>query len=191
MIHPNRKTLENRVETSRLWLRKPTMDDAEDWLEMRSDPQVMQFIPRPLATSIGDVQDLIKMILDFWEKGERFNWVIEEKASGKSIGMAGFVNISHEHKRAEIGYSLNRAYYRQGFMQEALLALIDFGFNQFNLHSIFAIVDEQNLPSLTILEKLGFRKEAHFLEDFLHNDEYRNSVHFGLLSREWKRQSDS
>ena len=61
--------------------------DTTDVFVMRSDPEVMQYIPRPLAVKHADAAALIKMMNDFIEKGEKINWAITEKSSGKVIGM--------------------------------------------------------------------------------------------------------
>lgn len=169
------------LPTSRLLLRKLSHADAADIFAMRSDPEVMRYIPRPLATSVAEVVTFIDMINDFIEKAERINWGIVLKETGQVIGMIGFVNRQPAHHRAEIGYSLVRTHHRQGFMQEALSRTIEFGFNEMKLHSIEAIIDADNIASGSLLEAVGFTKEAYFREDFLHNGEYRNSVHYGLL----------
>lgn len=174
------------LNTPRLILRRPVDADAEDLFEMRSDPQVMEFIPRPLAKTPEDVRSLISMIDGFVESNERINWAIEWRESGKAIGMIGYVNIKPEHDRAEVGYSLARAWHRKGIMREALERVMTYGFDIMQLHSIEAIIDEQNAASGNLLERVGFRKEACFIEDFFHEGRYRNSVHYGLLRREWQ-----
>jgi ribosomal-protein-alanine N-acetyltransferase len=172
------------LETPRLLLRRPQLSDAADIFEMRSDPEVMRYIPRPLAKSLEDVHELLRMVDEFVEKNERINWAIEWKDSGKVIGMAGYVNLKPEHDRAEVGYSLNRAWHRKGVMREALKAILGFGFNTMKLHSVEAIIDEENAASGALLANVGFRQEACFIEDFYLGGQFRNSVHFGLLSRE-------
>jgi len=174
------------LETSRLLLRRTTLQDASDIFEMRSDPEVMKYIPRPIAKSEEDVFALIHLIDGFIETGERINWAIELKENGKVLGLIGYVNISVEHQRAEVGYSLNRSWHRKGIVKEALKAVLDFGFANMKLHTVNAIVDAENTPSASLLENVGFRKEAHFLEDFLWNGNFRNSIHYGILNREWE-----
>jgi ribosomal-protein-alanine N-acetyltransferase len=173
------------IHTDRLILRKPEARDAEGLYGMRSDPEVMQYIPRPLATCVADVEALIAMLNEFVDKNERINWLIEWKETGEAIGLAGYVNIKPDHHRAEVGYSLHRAWHRKGIMREALRAITDYGFEVMNLNTIEAIIDEQNEASGKLLEDAGYRKEAHFIEDFQHNGVYRNSIHYGLLRSEW------
>lgn len=176
------------LTTPRLNLRRVTVADAADIFEMRSDSQVMQYIPRPLAQSIEDVESLIRMIDEFVEKNERINWAIEWKETGKVIGMVGYVNLKPEHNRAEVGYSLTRAWHRKGIMREALQEVLRYGFETMQLHSVEAITDAENVASGRLLLDVGFRQEAHFIEDFHYNGQFRNSIHYGLLQREWAAQ---
>lgn len=172
------------LETERTLLRRIGPDDAPEVFIMRSDPEVMRYIPRPLAVSIDDATALIEMVNDFIDKNEKINWAIEWKATGQLIGMIGFVNLKPDHCRAEVGYSLTKAYHRQGIMREALLRVLKHGFEEFNLHTIEAIIDAENDASGKLLESVGFRREAFFREDFLFNGHYRNSIHFGMLRSE-------
>lgn len=167
--------------TPRLSLRRPVETDAADLLVMRSDPEVMQYIPRPLARTESDVLDLITLLDGFIEKNERINWAIEWKATGRVVGMIGYVNIKPEHYRAEIGYSLSRVWQRRGIMREALAAVVAYGFGDLHLHTIEAIIDSENTPSGKLLEDAGFIQEACFREDFFYNGRFRNSIHYGLL----------
>ena len=174
------------LETPRLILRRTLVQDASDIFEMRSDPEVMKYIPRAIAKTEEDAHALIQLIDDFIEKGERINWAIQMKESGKVLGLIGYVNILPDHQRAEVGYSINRSWHRKGIATEALGAVLNFGFEKMKMHSVNAIVDAENIASGKLLENVGFRKEAYFLEDFLWDGKFRNSVHYGLLKREWE-----
>src|SRR5690349_4392105 len=107
------------LQTNRLCLRQVTADDAADIFIMRSDPEVMKYIPRPMAVEVDDVLPVITLINEGLTKGERINWGITFRDSNKVIGMIGYVNTKPDHYRAEVGYSLCRAYHRKGIMLEA------------------------------------------------------------------------
>lgn len=173
------------LETSRLILRAPEMSDAADIFELRSDPEVMKYIPRPLAKTPADVEELLQQIQGFTERNERINWALEWKETGKVLGLIGYVNIYPEHERAEVGYALNRSWHRQGIMREALQAVLHYGFEQMQLHSILAITDAQNTASGRLLMEVGFRQEGSFREDFQFNGVFRDSNYYGLLRREF------
>lgn len=170
------------LETDRLILRHIDNSDANDIFAIRSDAQVMRYIPRPIAKTIEDVYPLIDMIEDFLIKGERINWGVIFKETNQLIGMIGYVNIKPEHFRAEVGYALAASFHRKGIMREALIRIIAFGFEEMKLHSIEAIVDADNIASSQLLLNVGFRQEAYFREDFYYNVSFRNSIHYGLLA---------
>jgi ribosomal-protein-alanine N-acetyltransferase len=171
------------LETERLLLRQFSNEDAADVFVMRSDPDVMQYIPRPLAVTLQDALVVIKTVNDFIEKGEKLNWAITEKSTGSVIGMIGYVNMKPEHFRAEVGYSLSKAWHRQGIMREALACVLKYGFEQLELHSVEAITDAHNVASRNLLLAIGFVQEAFFTEDFYFNGRFRNSIHYGMLRR--------
>jgi ribosomal-protein-alanine N-acetyltransferase len=84
-------------------------------------------------------------------------------------------------KTGEIGYSIHHNFWGQGLMSETFKTLIEFGFNNMNLHSIEANVNPQNQQSIKLLERVGFKKEAHFRENYLHNGEFKDSFIYCLL----------
>ncbi len=169
------------LETERLLLRQLGDQDVNEVFGMRSDPEVMRYIPRPLAVTPADAKALIQMQNDYIEKGEKINWGITAKSTGKVIGTIGFVNISPEHFRAEVGYSLSTAWHRQGIMREALRCVLKYGFEHLNLHSVEAIIDSENIASGQLLLTTGFVQEAFFREDFFYNGQFSNSIHYGML----------
>ena len=176
-----------QLETERLILRQIRPSDAEDVFVFRSDADVMRYIPRPIAQSLDDIYPLLAMIEDLIIKGERINWGICLKSTGQLIGMIGFVQIKPEHFRGEVGYVLAKAYHRQGIMREALNKVLHFGFETLQFHSIEAIVDADNTASSALLLDAGFRQEAYFREDFYQHTSFRNSVHYGMLAKEFKQ----
>lgn len=173
------------METERLLLRRITNEDVPDIFAFRSDPEVMKYIPRPVAKTQEDVLPVLEMINNGIEKNESINWAMADKETNRLIGMIGYPRMDLAHHRAEVGYVLHPGYHGKGLMQEALKSVIGYGFEGMNLHSISAIIDAENAASEKVLERFGFRKEAHFREDFLHNGKFRDSIYYGLLASEW------
>lgn len=172
------------LETERLVLRNLNQEDKNDLYEIRSNPTTMQYIPRPVAKTVDDVILLIDMIIDFTTKNERINWAITEKGNNKLIGFIGYPNIKHESFRAEIGYMLHPKFVGKGIAHEALKAVIDYGFNVINLHSIEAIIHTDNKASIKLIEKVGFVKEAHFKDYIFHNGQFHDEFVYSLIKSE-------
>lgn len=170
------------LSTERLVLNQITMDDKEDLLVLRSNQQVMKYIPRPLAKTLEDAAFLIETMYTGINNTESINWGIRLKPDNKLIGIIGFVKFLKPHYRAEVGYLLHPNFQRMGIMQEALTAVINYGFNDLKLHSIEAIIDPRNASSAGILEKNNFVKEAYFKECFFFDGVFLDSVYYSRIT---------
>ncbi|WP_293893244.1 GNAT family N-acetyltransferase [Flavobacterium sp.] len=175
------------IETERLLLRRLNNDDAAEVLSLRSNPDIMKYIPRPLAKTIEDALAHIAMIEDKIVDNTGINWGITIKGESKIIGIIGHYKISPENHRAEIGYMSAPEFNGKGYMSEAIKAVVAYGFEQMNLHSIEAIIDPENIASERVLQKNCFVKEAHILENGLWEGKFIDTVIYSLLKRNWKK----
>ena len=85
----------------------------------------------------------------------------------------------------ELGYSLDPAYQGNGYATEAVRAILVSAFGAWDIHRMTASVDPENMPSVRLLERLGFRKEAHFIASFRVNGEWRDDCIYAMLRAEW------
>jgi RimJ/RimL family protein N-acetyltransferase len=88
-------------------------------------------------------------------------------------------------RRAEIGYSLAAEAWGQGYMNEALTALLDRGFSEFALNRVEADVDPRNTASIKCLARLGFALEGLLRQRWIVGGEVSDSAIYGLLRDEW------
>jgi len=170
------------LETERLVLRKLLATDRQMVFEIRSNPETMQYIPRPMAKTIEDADALIDMINGFADRDEKINWAITEKGNDTMVGMIGYHQFKPESDRAEVGYVLHHAYLRKGIAQEALKAVLDYGFDVMKAHSIEAIIRPENVASRKLVENLGFVQEANFKDYVFHNDRYWDETVYSLIN---------
>ena len=174
------------LETENLILRQISLEDATEVFEIRSNPETMKYIPRPVAETIEDAQKFINDCNASIEKNEYINWAISQKSDGKLIGMIGFFRTQPENFRSEIGYILNPDFHGKGIMKEALDEALKYGFNTMNLHSVEAVIDPGNIASEKLLKKSGFEKEAHFKENFFYNNEFLDTVIYSILKSKFQ-----
>lgn len=172
--------------TERLCLRDFSEDDAPAFFELRRNESLMKYIGRPRAQSLQDALDLIIRVQQNAVNHDSVNWAISLRHQpNQLIGSIGYVSRKREHHRAEIGYLLAEQYHRQGIMTEALQAVLRYGFEVWQLHSVEATIDPRNLASAGILEKNGFTREALHREDFYWNGHFYDSAIYGLLASEF------
>jgi ribosomal-protein-alanine N-acetyltransferase len=175
------------LETERLLLRRVSTADVNEVLELRGNPETIKFIPRPLVTTKEEALEHILMIDDKIEANVGINWAITIKGNPKLIGVIGHYRIQPENHRCEIGYMILPQYNGQGIVTEAIKVVLEYGFDVLNMHSIEAVIDPDNHASERVLQKNGFVKEAHILENELWNGKFWDTIIYSLLKRNFKR----
>ena len=171
------------IITKRLRLRKIILKDAKELFYLRSNEDLMKYLDKPKFIKIKEAKNFINVINIKLRKMEGIVWAITQIDNDKLIGTIGYHTIKTEHRRAEIGYFLHPMYQGQGIMQEAISAIMDYGFNKMNLHSIEANVNPNNEKSIKLLIKNKFIKEAHFKEDYYFNGMFLDSAIYSLLNK--------
>ncbi|WP_374507500.1 GNAT family N-acetyltransferase [Flavobacterium sp.] len=173
------------LETNRLNLRRLTSEDVDEILVLRSNPEIMQFIPRPLIKSKEEALEFITTMNAAVDSNTVINWAITTKENDELIGMIGFYRMKPENYRAEVGYILSAAYHGQGIITEALQRVIQFGFEEMGLNSIEAVIDPENFGSEKVLLKNNFVKEGHFKEHTFFEGKFLDSVFYSLLKKNY------
>lgn len=92
--------------------------------------------------------------------------------------------FSAQCRRAEVGYALASQCWGCGYMDEALRALLGYGFGELGLNRVEADIDPRNKASARSLERLGFVKEGHLRERWVVGDEVSDTALYGLLARD-------
>ena len=176
------------LTTNRLLLREILASDSKEMLLLRSSEIIMQYIDRPRAKTETDALNYIQIINTNLYNNIGITWGIALKEDNKLIGTIGYWRMQKEDCRAEIGYMLHNDFQRQGLMQEAFDAVIDYGFNEMHLHSVEANINPSNTASSKILEKNNFVLEGHFRENYYYNGKFLNSHVYSLLVSDWKNK---
>ena len=176
------------LKSERLLLRPVKPEDVEEVFAIRSDPETMKYIPRPLARTKQDALDHIGMVSKGIEENEFINWAITLKEDDKLIGMICLLRMQLNNFRTEIGYILHPDFHGQGIMSEAIEIVIDYAFNILNFHSLEAVIDPRNSASEKLLLKYQFEKEAHLKENEFYNGEFLDTVIYSRLNPNDRRK---
>ena len=169
-----------------LRLRALTPDDAGAVLEIFGDPEVIRWMSIARLEDEEAARGFIAEIGRFAEAGTLYQWGIEidEEEGAAVVGTVTLAAVDRRHRRAEIGFAVTRRLQNRRIASRALPVLIDFAFGTLDLHRLEADVDPENIPSLKILERLGFRREGRLRERYHQEGEWRDAVLLGLLRRE-------
>jgi ribosomal-protein-alanine N-acetyltransferase len=171
------------LETERLLLRRVDATDIKEILALRSNPETMKYIPRPLVKTDEDALEHIAMIDSKIDSNEGINWAITFKDNPKLIGVIGHYKIKPENYRAELGYMLLPEYHGKGIISEAVQEAVKYGFQVMKLNSLEAIIDPDNHASAKVLEKNGFVKEAHLKEYEFFEGRFLDTVIYSILNK--------
>ena len=176
------------LETERLILRQIQLGDAEAVFETFSDEAVMEFYGEIPHRSVEESRALIRRQHTWYAQRGGIRWGVTRKGEDRVIGSCGFFKFDEDFQRAELGYELARAHWRQGIMREALRAIIPFAFDEMGLSRIEAVVDDTNEPSKALLRSLGFSHEGTLRKRFFFRGRFWDEHYFGLLKEEWARR---
>ncbi|CAM3935901.1 GNAT family N-acetyltransferase [Flavobacterium sinopsychrotolerans] len=171
------------LETERLLLRRVDSNDIKEIFALRSNPETMKYIPRPLVKTNEDALEHIAMIDSKIDSNEGINWAITLKDNPKLIGVIGHYRIKPENYRAELGYMLLPEYHGKGIVSEAVKEAVKYGFQVMKLNSLEAIIDPDNYASAKVLEKNGFVKEAHLKEYEFFEGRFLDTVIYSILNK--------
>ncbi len=173
------------IETERLLLRKITLNDASDMFEYASNPQVSEYTMWSTHTSIEDTKYFLKSLTKMYKRRELVDWGIVHKAEKKFIGTCGFVEWSMTHSRAEIGYALSARYWREGYMSEAVNAIIEFGFREMLLNRIVGRCEVNNIASARVMEKVGMQLEGILRQQLFVKGRYWDLKIYSILREDF------
>ena len=175
------------IFTQRLILRKLTPEVFHNAFLHFNDALLINFFGLNTPNELEKEKDKYNKGISTWNRSFLYFQLIE-KETEKVLGWCGFHTWYTEHRRAEIGYALNKEEYMgNGLMGEALTTIIHFGFNQMHLNRIEAFVAPGNSASLTLLKKHGFEKEGVMREHYMKNGVIEDSVMYALLKKDWEK----
>ena len=97
--------------------------------------------------------------------GTWFQVAIELAETGALIGDCGLHTLGDRPGQAEIGFTMDCEYQGRGYATEAINCLLDYVFGKLGKHRVIAVTDTRNLPATRLLERVGMRREGHFIEN--------------------------
>ena len=177
------------LETERLLIRPFEAGDLDAMQAIHGDPTVVQWLYNEARTP-EEVGSLLERKIAGTSLAADGDWLSAAgtlRVDGALVGDLAMHLVSGEHRCVEIGYIINPAYGGRGFATEAAAALMQLAFDEFGMHRVIGRVEPRNVGSVRVLEKLGMRREAHFVENEWVKGEWQSELVFAILEREWRR----
>jgi RimJ/RimL family protein N-acetyltransferase len=146
--------------SERLLLREFVKDDFQQVHEYATDPKVVRFMEWGPNTR-ENTKNFIGRAIKSQKENPRRNYTLAITLKEEKTLIGGCkVYISNiSEGEGEIGYCLNRCYWKQGYATETAKNLLKFGFSQLKLKRLFATCDVENTSSENVLRKIGMTLE--------------------------------
>jgi len=177
------------LDTERLTLRPFVEDDFDAMHAMRANADVARYLYQGPASPEETRDRLARLIpVTAWTKEDDwFSVAVVERASGIMVGDLAFHWVSERDRTAEVGFVVDPRHHGRGFATEAARAVIDWAFATAGMHRVIGRTEARNAASGRVLEKLGMRLEAHFVENEWVKNEWQSEHVYAVLEHEWAR----
>ncbi|MFD2762987.1 GNAT family N-acetyltransferase [Micromonospora eburnea] len=178
------------IRTARLTLRPITLDDLDDVYAYQGRADVVRWLreagPRTREESRASV---VAMTGEDALRAEGDCLTLAVVTDAGVIGTVELVWRSVADRTAELGYIFHPDHGGRGLATEAAAALVDWGFNEFGLHRIYARCHGRNTASARLMARLGMRQEAHHLQSYRYRGEWADQFVFAILADEWRSRA--
>jgi ribosomal-protein-alanine N-acetyltransferase len=157
--------------------------------EYRSDPRIYESYTKKQDSKEALAEYLKKYITEFNKEDGYSVFVVF--LQDKVIGEVAISYWDHNNEKNAIGYAIRPEYQRNGYAYEAVVAVIEYMFETMHRNRIQAGVDYDNIASIALLKKVGFKEEGHFRQTEYKNGEWKDSYLFALLKEDWIKTKEA
>ena len=173
------------IETERLLLRRMEMRDARDLFEYSRDEEVARYVLWEAQKNVSESRAYIKFMLRKYRAGDPASWCIVRKDESRVVGTIGYMWFQPENNAAEVGYSLARDCWNQGYMAEALRAVLRYSFEEMAINRIEAQHEVGNPASGAVMRKCGMCHEGTLRSRLYNKGRYVDVELFAILRQDY------
>lgn len=173
------------LETARLQIRIYTDEAYTERFRSGSDTELMTWFGFPDPDEAALQRAKVLGGFSTYESS-CVQFLLELRESGQVIGQVSFHNWFQRYGRSELGYAMSSGRHNaQGYMREALPAVLRFGFDAMELNRVEAFISPDNEASLRLIGRLGFTQEGRLRQHYSHAGISKDSLLYALLREEW------
>jgi len=180
------------ISTKRLVLNEIQKEDNESIFELFSNEEVTKYYDLAAFQDMQQAENLITLVQSRFKDKLGIRWAIRMKDDGKLIGTCGFNSWNVPFRSTVIGYDVNRQYWGNGYITEALRHIVKMAFDGKlscdNINRIQADTILGNVASEKVLLKLGFNEEGIRRQSAYWKNEYHDLKSFSLLRDEYAHE---
>ena len=175
------------IEIGDLILRRPTEQDYDDFVEFYCDQAVAQFqLFEPWTEECVAFHLQSQHGVRIGAPGVALCLAVVYRPDQKVVGEVSITIQDPETPQADIGFTINPRYWGRHLGSRAVHALLGFGFGRMAMHRIYAFVDTRNDRSWRLMERVGMRREGHFVRWRKNKNEWIDDYGYAMLADEWR-----
>lgn len=186
-IH-NMFTEHPRLEFKEYILRRLEIKDACDVMEIYSNEDIKRYDRLPIIRNIKGAKKTIEELSEKYYSGERIDWAIEHRQTGKVIGLFALHNISIVDSKSDIGYILNKSFTNSGIMTEVVSLMVKYLFNEIGMHKLNATININNTASIKVCESANFKIEGYSSGAWFNtvDGDFVDCYIYSIINEQWK-----
>jgi len=162
-------------------------DVTEKYVSWLNDEKINSFLEVKYNTQ--SIPSVMSYVSSFYGEEVKYLWGIYENKYETHIGTISLYDINSHHKRAEIGMMIgDMTYWGKRASEEAIRMVLNFSFQNLNLHRVTGGCYSTNLGMIFTFKRLGFEREAILKDHYQIEQNYIDGYRWGLLSSEWKNR---
>ena len=182
------------LTTPRLLLRPVTMDELDDFYRILTSPGVQEgTLSFPPDIDLEWARTRLEEGITKMQEGQCAYFHIHLRDGNGCKGVVGNIglDLNERHRRGHLGYMIEERHRGKGYATEALIAMVEYGFDEVQLHRFCASTWTWNEASSKLLSRVGFTQEGRSREHLCKDGEYIDADEWGMLAtdpRPWKEQ---
>jgi RimJ/RimL family protein N-acetyltransferase len=180
------------LQSNRLTIRNIESRDLDNIHELHSLPETDRFNTLGIPETVHTTELILEEWLTFKVKKPRTSYIfcIESKFDRQFIGLIALNLGKENYKSGEVWYKTNPVYWGNGYTTEALIKVMEFGFNELGLHRIEAGCAVDNIASIRVLEKVGMTREGMKRQNLPIRGEWKDNYFYAILDEEFNTHNE-
>lgn len=174
----------NELESENIKLRKPEPEDLEFLYTIENNPDFWFVSDTKAPFSRWELKQHIEhTVYDIYTNKE-LRLIIEDKKTTKPVGLVDLFEFEPFHKRIGIGIMINAEDRNKGLALECVNTIINYCFNILGINQIWCNIDAENLVSIKLFEKTGFKIAGVLKQWKIQKSEYKDVLFYQLLNND-------
>jgi RimJ/RimL family protein N-acetyltransferase len=178
----------NLLRGERLWLTALTRSDAAVMARWEYDSEYLRLLDASPARPRSE-EEIARWLDSIFRSPTDYTFGLRLIDTDDLIGWAQLDGVDWAHRTTSLGIGIgNRTFWDSGYGSEAIGLLLDFAFDELNLHRVYLTVFSYNQRAIHLYEKLGFQHEGTYREHLQRDGQRYDMLLYGILSREWRQR---